>query len=87
MESFEGKTNTTGWRFIDGFLVYKDLSTPLKIKQNDAYTSEILHHLDQQTRFSYTIISDGKEKTVDDRYQVKFVRIVQKNKRLHTLFC
>ncbi|QKY69884.1 hypothetical protein [Lentibacillus sp. CBA3610] len=60
---------------------YKDLTTPLKSKKNDAYASEILHHLDQQTPFSYTIISDGKEKTVQDRYRVKFVRIVQKEIR------
>ncbi|QKY70585.1 hypothetical protein [Lentibacillus sp. CBA3610] len=87
MESFEGKTNTTGWRFIDGFLVYKDLTTPLRIRKHDAYASEVLHHLDQQTPFSYTIISDGKEKTVQDRYGKICSDCSKRNKRVHTLFC
>ena len=26
MDSFEGKSNDTGWRFVDGFIVYKELS-------------------------------------------------------------
>ncbi|QKY71396.1 hypothetical protein [Lentibacillus sp. CBA3610] len=68
MESFEGKTNTTGWRFIDGFLVYKDLTTPLKIKKNDAYTSGILHHLDNQNTIYIYNHLDGNKKTVEDQY-------------------
>lgn len=59
MISFEGKTNKTGWRYVDHFIVYKDLSTPLIINHNDTYTAEVIQHLDQKTPFSYTVISNG----------------------------
>lgn len=31
MDSFEGKANTTGWRYIDRHIVYQEFYTPVKI--------------------------------------------------------
>ncbi|RHW39033.1 hypothetical protein D1B31_13805 [Neobacillus notoginsengisoli] len=62
MASFEGKTNTTGWRYHNQHLVYKDMSTPLKRKGNDHYVSEILSHLEKKTPFTHTIKKKGKPK-------------------------
>jgi len=78
MASFEGKTNTTGWRYIDRHIVYKDMSTPLKWKEKDNYVSEVLAALDKKTPFSYTVIKNGITQMKTDVYHVKYVRIVRK---------
>ena len=78
MASFEGKTNTTGWRYINQRLVYKDMSTPLKWKGHDHYASEILSHLEKKTPFTHTIKKNGETQTITDFYHVKYVRIVRK---------
>ncbi|WP_158587554.1 hypothetical protein [Neobacillus notoginsengisoli] len=86
MVSFEGKTNTTGWRYINQHLVYNDMSTPLKWKGNDYYVSEILSHLEKKTPFTYTIKKKGETQTINDFYHVKYVRIVRKMTRGNVRF-
>lgn len=81
INSFEGKTNTTGWRYRDRFIIYKELTTPLRIKHKDSYASEVIEHLEKETPFSYTVLSNGERKTVQDVYRVKFVRIVKQEIR------
>ncbi len=78
MVSLEGKTNKTGWRYVDRHLVYKDRSTPLRIKPNDEYALTILSLLENQTSFSYTKTEKGKSITVHERYRVKYVRLVKR---------
>ncbi|WP_257350670.1 hypothetical protein [Pseudalkalibacillus decolorationis] len=78
MVSLEGKTNKTGWRYVDRHLVYKDLSTPLCIKPNDEYALTILSRLENQLSFSYTKMEKGKPITMVEPYRVKYVRIVKK---------
>ena len=77
MDSFEGKSNDTGWRFVDGFIVYKDLNTSLVFKEKDAYASEIMTKLYDKTPFSYKT----KDSVKSDYYRVKYVRIVRKEIR------
>ncbi|MFC8575084.1 hypothetical protein ACFUCO_17005 [Heyndrickxia sporothermodurans] len=81
MDSFEGKTNKTGWRYIDGNIVYKDLQSPLIVRKKDQYALEIIRHLKMKTEFSYKVTSEGDTKTVQDFYHVKYVRIVKKEIR------
>jgi hypothetical protein len=76
--SFEGKTNTTGWRFVDGFIVYKNVYTRLKAKKKDTYANEILRNIQQKTKFSYSVTTKGETTMVKDTYRVKYVRIVKK---------
>ncbi|WP_257351001.1 hypothetical protein [Pseudalkalibacillus decolorationis] len=78
MVSLEGKTNKTGWRYVDRHLVYKDLSTPLCIQPNDEYALTILSQLENQLSFSYTKMEKGKPITMVEPYRVKYVRIVKK---------
>ncbi|WP_156324517.1 hypothetical protein [Bacillus sp. FJAT-27245] len=78
MASFEGKTNTTGWRYNNKHLVYKDMSTPLKWKKHDGYVSEILSHLEKKTPFTYSTKKKGETQAITDFYHVKYVRIVRK---------
>ncbi|WP_257349784.1 hypothetical protein [Pseudalkalibacillus decolorationis] len=81
MVSLEGKTNTTGWRYVDRHLVYKDLSTSLRIQPNDGYASTILSQLENQTSFSYTKTKEGKPTVFVEPYRVKYVRVVKKGIR------
>ncbi|RDU36887.1 transposase [Neobacillus piezotolerans] len=81
MVSFEGKTNTTGWRYSNNHLVYKDMSTPLKWSGLDSHVSEILSHLEKKTPFTYSIKKKGETLTITDFYHVKYVRIVRKTIR------
>lgn len=76
--SFEGKTNTTGWRFVDGFIVYKNVYTRLKTKKKDTYANEILRNIQQKTEFSYSVTTKGETTVIKDSYRVKYVRIVKK---------
>lgn len=76
--SFEGKTNTTGWRFVDGFIVYKNVHALLKTKKKDTYANEVLRNIQQKTEFSYSTTSKGKTILVTDTYRVKYVQIVKK---------
>ncbi|MBS4178442.1 hypothetical protein [Lederbergia citrea] len=78
MTSFEGKSNTTGWRYVDRHIVYKDVHTSLIIKSKDPYASEVLTNIEKKTPFSYTINSKEETKTINDVYRVKYVRIVRK---------
>lgn len=78
MESFEGKTNITGWRYIDRHIVYRDFFALVKIKMQDDYVAEVLENIEEKTAFSYTVTTKGKKETVTDVYHVKFVRIVKK---------
>jgi hypothetical protein len=78
MNSFEGKTNVTGWRYVDQHLVYKDLSTPFLIKNKDEYALEILKNVEENNPFSYTTTLDGERKIAHAVYHVKFVRMVRK---------
>ncbi|MFS0904309.1 RNA-guided endonuclease TnpB family protein [Priestia aryabhattai] len=79
--SFESKTNTTGWRFVDGFIVYKNIYTRLKTKKKDTYANEILRNIQQKTEFTYSATNKGKTTLVKDTYRVKYVRIVKKTIR------
>ncbi|MBD1382469.1 transposase [Metabacillus arenae] len=81
MDSFEGKTNTTGWRYVDRHIVYKELSTPLLIKEKDTYVSEVVQNIEKKMSFSYKVHTNGETKTLTDLYRVKYVRIVKKEIR------
>ncbi|MGM8364055.1 RNA-guided endonuclease TnpB family protein [Virgibacillus sp. W0181] len=81
MKSFEGKTNDTGWRYIDRHIVYKDLRTSLIIKKHDAYAQQVISAIEEKEPFSYTTRDKGGTKTIDDHTRVKYVRIVQKKIR------
>lgn len=78
MDSFEGKSNTTGWRCVNGRIVYKDWYTFLKIKEKDPYSYEIIRRIEEKTSFSY--VGSNKEK-LQDHYRVKYVRMVKKEIR------
>lgn len=52
MQSFEGKSNTTGWRYVDGLIHYNGLHTELSIKPKDDYASEIIKNVSDKKEFS-----------------------------------
>lgn len=76
--SFEGKNNTTGWRFNNRKIVYKEHEIPLIIKENDLYIEEALSYVENEDVFTY-INSSGKK--AESTYKVKYVRIIQKHIR------
>jgi hypothetical protein len=75
MDSFEGKNNETGWRFIAGKVVSKERVFALKVKEMDMYLKEAFHLLNSQQIFQYKN-KDGE--TVTDFYRVKYVRILKR---------
>lgn len=76
--SFEGKNNTTGWRYDNRKIVYQNYKIPLLIKENDFYIQEALSYIENEEIFQYkTSKGEIKEAT----YKVKFVRIIQKTIR------
>ena len=77
MQSFEGKSNTTGWRYVDGFILYNGLHTELSIKPKDDYASEIIKNVSDKKEFSYKTNDSYKK----DFYRIKYVRIVKKTIR------
>jgi len=81
MLSFEGKTNNTGWRYIDRHIVYKDSHTPLIIKKHDDYAHQVISAIEEKQPFSYMAREKGETKTSYDHIRVKYVRIVQKEIR------
>src|SRR5690625_285778 len=81
MLSFEGKTNNTGWRYIDRHIVYKDAHTPLIIKKHDDYAHQVISAIEGKQPFSYMVREKGEMKTSYDHTRVKYVRIVQKEIR------
>src|SRR5690625_5386787 len=81
MLSFEGKTNNTGWRYIDRHIVYKDAHTPLIIKKHDDYANKFISAIEGKQPFSYMVREKGEMKTSYDHTRVKYVRIVQKEIR------
>jgi hypothetical protein len=86
LDSFEGKTNATGWRYVDRHIVYKGLSTPLMIKDKDSYVVEVIKQLEEKTPFSYRVTTKGETKIVNSFYHVKYVRIVRKEIRGKTRY-
>lgn len=72
MDSFEGKTNTTGWMYQDRRIKYGKKAFKLKIKPNDLYLREALHYIDGGQAFDYR---NAKGELVRDQYRVKYVRI------------
>lgn len=76
--SFEGKNNSTGWRFSEGKIVYKKFDIPLKTKENDLYIQEALSHIENEDEFSYT---NSEGENLKANYKVKYVRIIQKEIR------
>src|SRR5690625_7775338 len=77
MRSFEGKTNNTGWRYIDRHIVYKDAHTPLIIKKHDDYAHQVISAIEGKQPFSYMVREREEMKTSYDHTRVKYVRIVQ----------
>ena len=81
MRSFEGKTNNSGWRYIDRHIVYKDSHTPLIIKKHDDYAHQVIAAIEEKQPFSYMVREKGETKTSYDHTRVKYVRIVRKEIR------
>lgn len=75
MDSFEGKTNGTGWTYHNRNIEYQTKSYGLHIKPNDIYLGEALHMIDRGQTFRYRN-TKGEEKV--DNYRVKYVQIVRK---------
>ena len=75
MDSFEGKNNTTGWRFAEGKIVSTNQPFDLKIKDNDLYIKEAFYYLETEQIFQY---KDKKGEVQTDFYRVKYVRILKR---------
>lgn len=75
MFSFEGKNNTTGWRYINRKIVSSRKEYSIKVKENDMYMKEALYFLESKQMFQYKN-KDGEVLT--DSYKVKYVRILKK---------
>jgi len=73
--SFEGKTNTTGWRYRDRQIVVRNQTISLVIPKKDVYLREALHYVECNQTFTYRT-KKGDVKTAV--YRVKYVRIVKK---------
>jgi hypothetical protein len=72
MESFEGKTNGTGWTYRTRKIKCGKQFVELKIKPNDVYLREALHWIDSGQTYDYRT---AKGKVKQDVYRVKYVRI------------
>lgn len=72
LDSFEGKTNGTGWVYRTRKIKCGDRYIELKIKQKDLYLREALHWIESGQTYDYRT-SKGEVKK--DVYRVKFVRI------------
>src|SRR5690625_7991374 len=81
MRSFEGKTNNSGWRYIDRHIVYKDSHTPLIIKKHDDYAHEVISAIEEMQQFSYVVRDKGETKTSYDHTRGKSARVVHKELR------
>lgn len=73
--SFEGKNNTTGWRYGNRKIVYKNYRIPLSVKENDNYMQEVLSSIENKDTFTFV---NGKGEKVTSNYNVKYVRIIRK---------
>ena len=75
MNSFEGKSNATGWRYKNRQIEVNGQSFGLIIQPKDIYLLEALHLIDNEQTFDYKN-SSGESKIVS--YRVKYVQIVRK---------
>lgn len=78
MDSFEGKNNRTGWRFVGGKIISVNHSFSLIVKDSDVYLKEAFYYLKSQQAFQYRD-KDGEVQT--DFYKVKYVRILKRTIR------
>lgn len=75
MDSFEGKTNKTGWVFKNNCIVYEKYQINLKLSDKDIYIKEALSYIDNKLSFTY---KNNKDELKQAEYKVKYVRIVKK---------
>jgi hypothetical protein len=75
MDSFEGKTNGTGWTYHNRKIEYQKKSYELHINPNDIYLGEALHMIESRQSFHYR---STKGEVKIDTYRVKYVQIVRK---------
>ncbi|PGK52349.1 transposase [Priestia megaterium] len=75
MRSFEGKANTSGWRYRNRTIVNGKTIISLRIKEQDMYLQEALSMIENEAFFSYTTKQGGVKQAVT---KVKYVRIVKR---------